>query len=115
MPTSDRIIACGDVVIVPFPYSDKLAEKRRPALVVSSGKFNRASGHLWVVMITSKTGQSTSEDIIFDHTKVGLRKPSIVRAAKIATIEAERVIRVSGKMEKRVVANVRKQIDAILG
>lgn len=115
MPTSDRSIGYGDVVIVPFPYSDKLAEKRRPALVVSSTKFNRASGYLWVVMITSKTQQSTPDDIIFDHAKAGLSKPSIVRASKIATIEADRVIRVGGKMEKRVVAHVRKQIDAILG
>lgn len=115
MPTSDRTIGCGDVVIVPFPYSDKLAEKRRPALVVSSSKFNRTSAYLWVVMITSKTQKPTPDDIIFDHAKAGLGKPSIVRTSKIATIEAERVIRVGGKMEKRTVASVRKQIKAILG
>jgi mRNA interferase MazF len=115
MQTSDLMISCGDVVIVPFPYSDKLAEKRRPALVVSSTKFNRTTGYLWVVMITSKAQELLSDDIMFDHAKAGLSKPSIVRASKIATIEAERVVRVGGKMEKRALANVKKQIAAILG
>jgi mRNA interferase MazF len=27
-----------DVVVVPFPYADRLAEKRRPALVISNRK-----------------------------------------------------------------------------
>jgi mRNA interferase MazF len=115
MPTSDRTIKCGDVVVVPFPYSDKLAEKRRPALVVSSDKFNKTSGYLWVVMITSKTQDQQSGDVAIDHAKSGLSKPSLVRTSKIATIEAERVIRIAGKMEKRPMASVRKHAEAILG
>ena len=39
-----------DVVIVPFPYADRLAEKRRPALVVSTHALN-AHGLLWVAML----------------------------------------------------------------
>ena len=27
-----------DIVVVPFPYADRLAEKRRPALVISNRK-----------------------------------------------------------------------------
>jgi mRNA interferase MazF len=115
MPTSDRTIKCGDVVVMPFPYSDKLAEKRRPALVVSSDKFNKTSGYLWVVMITSQTRDAAPDDVVFDHAKAGLSRPSVVRVSKIATIEAERVIRIAGKMEKRPMASVRKHAEAILG
>ena len=115
MPTSDRSIKCGDVVVVPFPYSDKLAEKRRPALVASSDKFNKASGYLWVVMITSKPTNPSPDDVLFNHSKVGLSKPSVVRVSKIATIEAERVIRVVGRMEKRFMASVHKHAKQILG
>ena len=37
MPTSEtRAYLPGDVVVVPFPYTDRFAEKRRPALVISN-------------------------------------------------------------------------------
>jgi len=41
-----------DVVVVPFPHVDRLAEKRRPALVISNRK---PAGHgvIWLAMITS--------------------------------------------------------------
>jgi PemK-like protein. len=51
MATSDGFTAY-DVVIVPFPYVDRLAERRRPALVISSAALAR-HGVLWVAMITS--------------------------------------------------------------
>ncbi len=30
----------GDVVLVPFPFTDQSAVKRRPAAIVSSGAYN---------------------------------------------------------------------------
>jgi mRNA interferase MazF len=50
-----------DVVIVPFPYSDRLAEKRRPALVISNRRL-QSHGIVWLAMITSagkRHGQAT--------------------------------------------------------
>jgi mRNA interferase MazF len=42
----------GAIVRLPFPYTDRLAEKRRPALVVSSS-YLLSFGLVWVMMITS--------------------------------------------------------------
>ena len=42
-----------DVVVVPFPYSDRLADKRRPALVISHPDLPARLGRVWVAMITS--------------------------------------------------------------
>ena len=113
MPISKSAIKRGDIVVVPFPYSDQLAEKRRPALVVSGNKFNDR-GFLWVVMITSKVEGSPPDVVQFDHNKAGLSKPSVVRVAKLATIEASRVLRVAGHMDSKAFNAVGKVINSIL-
>ena len=101
-------------MVVPFPYSDQLAEKRRPALVVSGNKFNARSGYLWVMMITSKVENSPPDIVMLDHSKAGLSKPSVVRAAKLATIESGRVIRVAGSVDAKTIGAVKKVMNSIL-
>ena len=115
MQTSDRGFKRGDVVVVPFPSADRQAEKRRPALVVSSGKFNSRAGYLWVAMITSKSHKPLADDVEIDHLEAGLNSPSVVRLAKLATIEADRVIRVAGRLEKGNFAAVKDGLAEILG
>jgi mRNA interferase MazF len=88
-----------DVVVVPFPYSDRLAEKRRPALVVSAVPLGANLERLWVVMITSDRGQRIHGDAeLRDLAAAGLPTASIVRASKIATIEVSRVLRRAGRL-----------------
>ena len=80
-----------DVVAVPFPYVEREARKRRPTVVVSDPELTARHGLVWVVMITSAANRSWSEDVaIEDLTMTGLPKPSVVRASKIATVEAAR-------------------------
>src|SRR5438477_6822421 len=90
-PTRRRMAASEDtrfapfyVVVVPFPYADRLAEKRRPALVISNRKL-AAHGLVWVAMITSADNEPWSSDVaIADLKRAGLPAPSVVRPAKIA-------------------------------
>ncbi len=42
-----------DVVVVPFPFTDRAAIKRRPALVVSGAPFNDSHAQVVLAMITS--------------------------------------------------------------
>ena len=103
MANSDTLPKQFDIVVVPFPYSDKLAEKRRPALVVSSNAFNKKHGLLWVIMITSASNPAWPDDIaVAANTKTGLPAASLIRASKIATIEPERVVQVAGKIDKKL-------------
>jgi mRNA interferase MazF len=84
--TSERFDAF-DVVVVPFPYADRLAEKRRPALVISNRRL-APFGLIWVAMITSADNAPLSCDVtIANLARAGLPAPSVVRAAKIACIE----------------------------
>ena len=103
MANSDTMPKQFDIVVVPFPYSDQFAEKRRPALVVSSNAFNKKHGLLWVVMITSASNPARPDDIaVAANAKTGLPAASLIRASKIATIEPERVLRVAGRIDKKM-------------
>ena len=106
MATSETI-AQWDIVVVPFPYTDRLAEKRRPALVISRPSLLKSHGLLWIAMITSAENEGWPSDIkISNLTKSGLSTPSVIRPVKIATIESERVLKKIGGIgpkEKRAV------------
>jgi len=78
-----------DIVKVPFPYTDRPARQRRPALVVGAGELQMVHGILWLVMVTSAANRGWPGDVLVsDLAGAGLPIPSIVRPAKIATIEA---------------------------
>jgi mRNA interferase MazF len=65
------------------------ATAQRPALVIVAGEVFRAHGLLWVLMITSAKNRGWPGDIeIEDVLAAGLGVPSVVRTAKILTVEA---------------------------
>ena len=85
MPTFEQ----GDVIKVPFPCTDRPARQSRPALVVSTGNLEARHGLLWVVMITSAENRGWAGDVAVSNLDMaGLPAPSVIRSAKIATIEA---------------------------
>lgn len=100
----------GDVVKVPFPYTDRSTRQFRPALVVSAPEFERRHGLLWVTMITSAWNRSWPDDLpVTRLAEAGLPAPSVIRPAKIATIEAiqaERLGRVSAGLRARVLTRI---------
>jgi mRNA interferase MazF len=78
-----------DIVRVPFPYTDRPVRQRRPALVIAAGDLQDAHGLLWLAMITSAEHRGWAGDVVISDLRgAGLPAPSIVRPAKIATIDA---------------------------
>lgn len=81
----------GDVVRAPFPYTDRDTRQFRPAVVIASALGDQ-KGLCWVLMITSASNRPWAGDVgIPDHHAVGLPAPSVIRTAKIATVEAARI------------------------
>ena len=105
----------GDVVKVPFPYTDRPTRQSRPALVVSSGGIEDAHGLLWVVMITSSENRGWAGDLEVTNLAVaGLPIPSVIRTAKIATIEASDATKL-GRIPAGLVRKVSSRLGRWLG
>jgi len=84
-----------DVIKVPFPYTNRPVQQRRPALVVGRHDEEGSPPLLWVLMITSASHRRWVGDVeVADLEVAGLPAASIVRTAKIATIEAQEAQRV---------------------
>jgi mRNA interferase MazF len=110
MPTFEA----GDIVKVPFPYTDKSTRQRRPALVMAAGGLQSEHGLLWVLMITSAENRGWPGDVSVSALgKTGLPAPSVVRTAKIATIEA-RDAELLGKLGRTNFGEVRRRVTATL-
>jgi mRNA interferase MazF len=78
-----------DMVKVPFAYTNRPVQQRRPALVVAVPGTPGAPNLLWVLMVTSAANRGWQGDVaVSDLERAGLPAPSVVRPAKIATIEA---------------------------
>ena len=98
LPTSSSSYSCGDIVVVPFPFSDRLAGKRRPALVISDAALE-AAGIVWLVMITSARHSAAAFDCpILDPVRAGLKTACLVRPSKMATVEPFRIVRRAGRL-----------------
>jgi len=79
-----------DIIKVPFPYTDRPVRERRPAVVVAANGIQQEHGLLWVLMITSAANHGWQGDVVVSDLKqAGLPAESVVRTAKIATIEAK--------------------------
>ncbi len=94
-----------DVVIVPFPFTDKAKQKPRPALVISSRGFNASHDRVILLMITTAAKTKSSDVSIADLNAAGLNAASVIRC-KCFTLEESLLRRKIGtlSMQDRVAA-----------
>lgn len=86
-----------DVVVVPFPFSERAGEKKRPALVLSTRSFNRA-GHSALTMITTAARRNWPGDHeLRDWRKAGLSLACTVRL-KLFTIDNRLLLKRIGSL-----------------
>ena len=101
-----------DVVAVPFPFTDRPAQKRRPALVVSQKRFNR-HGHSLMAMITSSSRPWPGDSLLKDPHSAGLSVPCVVRL-KLFTLDNRLIIRQIGRLSESDKKQVVFELKAIL-
>jgi mRNA interferase MazF len=101
----------GDVVLVPFPFTDQTSSKKRPAVVVSSAAYHAAHMNLIVMALTSQVSLPPrfGEVKLVDWQGAGLLSPSLVKPV-LTTIDKKLVIRKLGKLKN----NDRDAVDQVL-
>lgn len=106
----------GDVLLVPFPFTDQSTSKRRPAVVVSSGAYHRERPDLIILAVTSQARPQAAlgEAAVARWKEAGLLRPSVLKPV-VATLERSLVLRKLGRLEEEDRAALRKVIDEILG
>ncbi|MCX8085866.1 MAG: type II toxin-antitoxin system PemK/MazF family toxin [Rhodocyclaceae bacterium] len=101
------------VVRVPFPFTDREASKHRPALVLSTAKFNASAGHAVMAMITSAAHAPWPLDCpIADLKAAGLSAPSIVRM-KLFTLDLRLSRGELGRLSPEDAALVRDRLEGL--
>ena len=106
----------GDIVLVPFPFTNQVITKKRPAVIISSGAYNRQRPDIILMAVTS---QMQSADYFGDMTisqwqQAGLLKPSVIKPI-FTTVEKGLVLKKLGSMSDNDRKELKKAIQTIIG
>ena len=106
----------GDIILVPFPFTDQSTTKKRPAVVISTETYNQKRPDLIIMAVTSqiKPASVIGEAIIQEWQAAGLLKPSAIKPV-ITTIEKSLVIKTMGRLKKEDQKALRESLKVILG
>ncbi|OFY65187.1 MAG: hypothetical protein A3H98_10790 [Bacteroidetes bacterium RIFCSPLOWO2_02_FULL_36_8] len=100
----------SDIVLIPFPFSDLTGNKNRPALVLVGNEKD-----VTVAFISTQLHRKEETDILLQpNTENGLKKESLLRLSKLATIDKDLVIGRLGILDKIAMSLVNKTLKILL-
>jgi len=101
----------GDVVVLPFPYTDFSSVKKRPAVVIATLKGNN------VILAQITTNQRNDEDLISltrkDFVSGSLSSDSFIIASLIFTSDSSKIEYKAGKIKQEKIKEVEKKLIEI--
>jgi mRNA interferase MazF len=96
----------SDIVLVPFPFTDLTGSKKRPALILLSGSLD-----VTVSFISTQLHWQEPTDLLLQPNATnGLKKPSLIRIGKIATVDKALVIGRLGSISAKQVEELDKKL-----
>ena len=99
----------GEIILIPFPFTDLTDTKIRPCLVLIEAEYD-----VTVSFITTRTGKNDPASLkINPSIENGLKKKSLIRLNKMATIDKELVIGKIGVLNKNELNVVNQKLIAV--
>jgi mRNA interferase MazF len=105
----------GDVVLVPFPFSDLSLTKVRPAVVVSGSQYHATEPDLILSALTSniKSATASLDYVLADWQLAGLRFPSALKPV-LTTLDPTRVVHRVGALTSSDLAEIDRRLRRAL-
>lgn len=88
----------GDIVLIPFPFSELTQVKLRPAVVITETKDRFKDLILSAVSSQVPVSLSSTELLIKPGSQNGLRSVSVIKVDRIFTLKSEKVVATIGKL-----------------
>jgi mRNA interferase MazF len=100
----------GDIVMAPFPFTDLTGTKLRPAVVLIVTIYD-----LTVSFITTQLKWREPTDIeLLPSTKTGIKKVSLIRLSKIATVDKSLAVGKLGTLQQVKVTELNLKLKQLL-
>jgi mRNA interferase MazF len=96
---------CGDIVLVPFPFSELTNIKVLPAVVISTTKDKYKDVIVSAISSVVPEILSSNEILITPNSSNGLRIKSVIKVDRIVTIKKENIIAILGKLSETEIKN----------
>ena len=102
-------MAKGDIVLINFPFTDLTGSKLRPAVVLTDNSLD-----LTVSFITTQVGWQEPTDVILSPSiGNGLRKQSLIRTGKIATLDKILAKGLLGKLDQSELIELNSKLKTL--
>ena len=99
----------GDLVLIPFPFTDLTGNKNRPALVLVNGELD-----VTLAFISTQLKWKEATDVILKPSGGnGLKKESLVRLSKLATIDKDLVLGRLGTVNRESIKLINDNLKKI--
>jgi len=105
-----------DIVLIPIPFTNLASYKRRPVIVISNNAYNKATGDMVVIAMTSNPVLTTYSFVItsIDLKNGSLKRPSVVRVDKIYTLSQKLIVQKFGQINISVLNKIYKVFSELI-
>lgn len=99
----------GDIILVPFPFTDFSGNRNRPAVVLTQSKLD-----ITLAFVSTQLKWKEATDVeLSPSVSNGLKKDSIIRLSKLATIDRQLAIGSIGKLSAQELNLVNQNLKII--
>ena len=99
----------GEIILIPFPFTNLTDTKIRPCLILVESEYD-----VTVSFITTQSGWNEKASVqLSPNTTNGLKKTSLIRLSKLATIDKELIIGKIGMLNKEETETVNQKLREV--